>query len=64
MDIHMNDGTEEQTSFRIRPGYTEHVHDNQEYIRPIVFGLGPDLPWATTRKPDLRQAVEMPGGVS
>jgi hypothetical protein len=64
MDIHMEDGTEEQTSIRIRPGYTEQVLDNQTYVRPIVFGEGPDFPWATTRKPDLRQAVEMPGGVS
>jgi hypothetical protein len=59
----MDDDTVEKTSIRIRPGYTEHVHDNETFIRPNVFGPGPDLPWATTRKPDLSQAVEIAGGV-
>jgi len=55
---------EEQTGIRIRPGYTEQICDNQTYIRPNVFGPGPDLPWATIKKPDLSQAVEQAGGVS
>jgi hypothetical protein len=66
MDIYMEDaGTdEEQTGIRIRPGYTEQIRDNQVYIRPSVFGSGPEFPLATTKKPDFSQAVEMPGGVS
>lgn len=58
-------GNEEQRNIHIRPGYTEQIHDSQTYIRPSVLGPTPDLSrLAMTRKADLNQAVEMPGGVS
>lgn len=60
----MEGSDEEQTGIRIRPGYTEYTHNNETYIRPSMFEPGPSGPPATTRKPDLRQAIEIPGGVS
>jgi hypothetical protein len=61
-DAETNEG---QRNIRVRPGYTEQIRDNQAYIRPSVLDPTPDLSlFATTKKADLRQAVEMPGGVS
>jgi hypothetical protein len=67
MDIHMEDAgsNEEPISIRIRPGYTEEIHNNKTYIRPSVLGTAPNLArMAMIKKADLSQAVEMPGGVS
>ena len=56
---------EGQSNIRVRPGYTEQIRDNQTYIRPSVLDPTADLSLlAMTRKADLSQAVEMPGGVS
>jgi hypothetical protein len=64
MNIDMEDAHDEQREIRVRPGYIQLMRDNQTYIRPAVFGPGSALPLATTRKPDLTQAIDQVGGVS
>jgi len=59
------ESTEGPRYIRVRPGCTEQIRDNQTYIWPSVLDPTPDLSLlAMTRKADLSQAVEMPGGVS
>jgi len=55
---------ESHTAIRVRPGYSERVFNNQLFMGPTVFGPNPGLSLAMMQKPDLTQAVEMPGGVS
>jgi len=67
MDIIMEEvssNEEEQTGIRMRPGSTEQIVNDQTYVGPSVFGPRPGLSLAKMKKPELRQAVEMPGGVS
>lgn len=66
MDTHMEEirNDEERQIGRVRPGYSEQVSEGQVFMIPTVFASSPGLSLAMMRKPDLRQAVEMPGGVS
>jgi len=49
----------------IRPGYVEQVLNNKTYVVPKVLGqhLGEGWSLARIEKPDLREALEMTGGV-
>lgn len=53
------------TKLPIRPGYVEQVLNNTTYVVPKVLGqqLGEGLSLARIEKPDLREALEMTGGV-
>jgi hypothetical protein len=49
----------------IRPGYIEQVLNDKTYVVPKVLGekLGEGLSLARIEKPDLREALEMTGGM-
>ncbi len=49
----------------IRPGYMEQVLNDKTFVVPKVLGqqLGEGLSLARIKKPDLREALEMTGGV-
>lgn len=57
------ENNEERHTEWIRPGYSEQVINKQALTGPSVLGSRPGLSLAMMKKPDLRQAVEMPGGV-
>jgi len=56
----------EAVKLPIRPGYVEQVLNDETYVVPKVLGqqLGEGLSLARIEKPDLREALEMTGGVT
>lgn len=48
----------------LRPGYSEQIVNNETYIVPNVLGRSHGLSLARVAKPNMSEALKMPGGVS